>query len=135
MNLDELKSLREKNFANHKKKKKAYYLKNKALKEGQKVEINYEEDFNTKSFHARMKAIAKAQKEHVDNRKELIIAKINQYKKTKKEYYSQNKNKRLDYDKEYRKKKKEDLKEYRKRYYQENKEKILAKQKEKRKKE
>ena len=134
MTLDELKDLRKKNFSNHKKKKKAYYLKNKALKEGNKVEIDYAEELNTKNFHSRIRAIAKAQKEHVDDRKDLIVAKINQYKKNKKEYYAQNKNKRLEYDKEYREKKKEDLKAYRKKYYQENKEKILAKQKDKRKK-
>jgi hypothetical protein len=84
MNLDQLKNLREKNFSNHKKKKKAYYLKTKALKEGKKIEIDYAQELNTKNFHSKIKEIAKAQKAHVDDRKDLIIAKINEYKKIKK---------------------------------------------------
>ena len=44
---------------------------------------------------------------------------------TKKEYYEQNKEKRLEYDKEYRERKKEELKKYRKEYYKRLKEKQI----------
>ena len=50
-----------------------------------------------------------------------------------KDYYLENKEKRLQYDKDYRQKKKEDLKNYRKSYYEKNREKILARQREHRK--
>ncbi|MGB1226779.1 MAG: hypothetical protein ACPG9K_02730 [Poseidonibacter sp.] len=133
MDLEELKKLREQNFIAHKKKKKQYYLKNKVSKKTVRKEIDYSEELNNENFANKIKEIAKAQKAHIDDRKELIVAKINEYKNKKKEYYSENKKKRLEYDKEYREKKKEELKEYRKEYYRKNKEKILAKQKEKRK--
>jgi len=131
MDLDDLKKLREENFLAHKKKKRDYYLKNKAKKTKKKV-IDYEKELNSGNFTENIKKIAKAQKAHIDDRKELILAKMNEYKKKKKDYYKVNKEKRLEYDKEYREKKKEELKEYRKNYYQKNKEKILAKQKERR---
>jgi len=133
MNLEELKKLREKNFLEHKKKKKEYYLKNKAMKKAPRKEIDYAQELNSENFASKIKEIAKVQKAHVDDRKDLIIAKINEYKKKKKEYYSLNKEKRLEYDREYRENKKEELREYRRNYYQKNKEKILAKQKIKRK--
>jgi hypothetical protein len=133
MNLEELKKLREKNFLKHKKKKKEYYLKNKATKKVSRKEIDYEQELNSVNFANKIKEIARVQKAHVDDRKDLIIEKINEYKEKKKEYYSLNKEKRLEYDKDYREKKKEELREYRKDYYKKNKEKILAKQKEKRK--
>ena len=133
MNLEELKRLREKNFSAHKKKKKEYYLKKKASKKLVRKEIDYSKELNDDNFVSKIKEIAKAQKIHIDNRKELIVAKINEYKNKKKEYYTENKKKRLEYDREYREKKQEELKKYRREYYQRNKEKILAKQKEKRK--
>jgi len=135
MDLNELRKLREENFLAHKKKKRDYYLKNKAKKQTKKQVIDYEKELNDLNFTAKIKEIAKVQKAHVDDRKELIVAKINEYKNKKKEYYEENKEKRLEYDKEYREKKKEELREYRREYYQKNKEKILAKQKEKREKE
>lgn len=131
MNLSDLKKLRQQSFLAHKKKKRAYYLKNKAKKESSRV-INYEDELNDLNFSEKIKEIAKAQKKHVDSRLELIQTKINEYKNRKKEYYEENKEKRLEYDKEYREKKKEQLREYRKEYYKKNKKKILAKQKEKR---
>ena len=128
MNLDDLKKLREEKFLAHKRKKRAYYLKNKATKNIRK-EIDYSKELDEEHFAQKIKDIAKAQKAHVDNRKDLIIAKINDYKNKKREYYEENKEKRLEYDKEYRENKKEELREYRRNYYQKNKEKILAKQK------
>lgn len=118
MDLNELKKLREENFLAHKKKKRDYYLKNKAKKKkAEKKVIDYETELSDLNFTAKIKEIAKAQKAHVDDRKELIVAKINEYKNKKKEYYEENKEKRLEYDKEYREKKKEELREYRKQYY------------------
>ncbi len=110
MNLDELKKLRENNFLKHKKKKKEYYLKNKATNKSKRKEIDYSKEFNNENFVSKIKEIAKAQKAHIDDRRELIVAKINEYKKRKKEYYSENKEKRLEYDKEYREKKKRGIK-------------------------
>jgi hypothetical protein len=130
MDLSELKKLREKKILEHKRKKREYYLKSKANKTVRKV-IDYEEELSDKNFAQKIKDIAKAQKAHVDDRKDLIVAKINDYKNKKREYYEENKEKRLEYDKEYREKKKEQLREYRRDYYKKNKEKILAKQKEK----
>ena len=111
MDLDELKKLREENFLSHKKKKREYYLKNKAKKKAPKKVIDYEKELADGGFANKIKEIAKAQKAHVDDRKELIVAKINEYKNKKKEYYEENKEKRLEYDKEYREKKKEELRE------------------------
>ena len=130
MDLSELKKLREKKILEHKRKKREYYLKSKANKTVRKV-IDYKEELSDKNFAQKIKDIAKAQKAHVDDRKDLIVAKINDYKNKKREYYEENKEKRLEYDKEYREKKKEQLREYRRDYYKKNKEKILAKQKEK----
>ena len=82
MNLSELKKRREQNFLAHKKKKRAYYLKNKA-----KNEIDYEKELNSGDFLLKMKSIASKQKQYIDNRKESIIAKINDYKESKRAYY------------------------------------------------
>ena len=127
MKLEELKKLREQKKIEHKKKKKAYYLKSKAKKA-----IDYEDELKNDNFALKIKEIAKAQKLHVDNRLALIIAKMDEYKKNKQEYYLENKDKRLEYDKQYREQKKEELKEYRRNYYQKNRSKILKRQKENR---
>jgi hypothetical protein len=142
MNLDELKQRREENIRLHKEKKKAYYLKKKlATTFGENVKkhqfIDYEKELfggDLSSFTAKIKEIAKKQKTHIQDREEVIIAKIEEYKNKKKDYYLENKEKRLQYDKDYRIKKKENLKNYRKEYYDKNKEKILEKQREHRKK-
>ncbi|AXX90615.1 hypothetical protein CKA55_08710 [Arcobacter suis] len=118
MKLEELKRLREEKFLAHKKKKRAYYLKKKEVK---KV-YDYEEELNNENFSLKIKEIIKAQKNYLDNRKDIIISKLNDYKNKKKEYYELNKEKRLEYDKEYREKRKEELKEYRKEYYKKLKE-------------
>lgn len=133
MDLEKLKRLREEKFLAHKKKKREYYLKNKLKQNKVRKIIDYENELNNINFNQKIKEIIKAQKEHVDDRKEIIVKKINEYREKKKEYYKENKNRRLEYDKEYREKKKEKLKEYRKEYYKKNREKILAKQREKRK--
>ena len=118
MKLEELKRLREEKFLAHKKKKREYYLKKIEVK---KV-YDYEEELNNENFSLKIKEIIKAQKNYLDNRKDIIISKLNDYKNKKKEYYELNKEKRLEYDKEYREKKKEELKEYRKEYYKKLKE-------------
>ena len=130
MDLSELKKLREEKILAHKRKKREYYLKNKKNKEVRR-EIDYSKELDDIHFVQKIKDIAKAQKKHVDNRKDLIIKKINDYKDRKREYYEENKEKRLEYDKEYREKKKDELRQYRREYYQKNKQKILTKQKEK----
>ncbi len=79
MNLDELKKRREQNFLSHKKKKREYYLKNKMKKE-----IDYEKELNDDNFLLKMKSIASQQKQYIDDRKESIVAKINDYKESKK---------------------------------------------------
>ncbi|WP_252981508.1 hypothetical protein [Aliarcobacter butzleri] len=71
-----------------------------------KKEIDYEKELNDDNFLLKMKSIASQQKQYIDNRKESIVAKINDYKESKKAYYEQNKAKRLEYDKEYRERKK-----------------------------
>ncbi len=138
MNLEELKKLREANFAKHKKKKRDYYLKSKEKTQKNKYKdykaIDYSEELNSENFSKNIKLIAKKQKAHIDDRKEQIIQKIEEYREKKQTYYKENREKRLEYDKEYREKKKEELKEYRREYYKRNREKILQKQKEKRKK-
>ena len=96
MNLDELKQIRKRNFLAHKKKKKEYYLKSKLTKK----EFDYEAELNNENFFSKIKAIAHEQKMYIDNRKEAIVTKINDYRNTKKEYYEQNKEKRLEYNKE-----------------------------------
>lgn len=133
MNLEELKKIRKENFSAHKKKKREYYLKKKLEKKAQEsksVAIDYEKELSGENFFSKIKEIARIQKEHVDSRKDRIIAKLAEYKTRKQEYYKEHREKRLDYDKAYREAKKEELKEYRKQYYEQNKEKILAKQKE-----
>lgn len=120
MNLEELKKLREEKFLAHKKKKRDYYLKKKEA-EVKKV-YDYDTELNNENFSLKIKEIIKAQKNYLDNRKEIIITKLNVYKEKKREYYELNKEKRLEYDKEYREKKKEELKQYRKEYYKKLKE-------------
>ena len=55
--------------------------------------------------------------------KDRILEKLKEYKNLKKEYYEQNKEKRLEYNKEYREKKRDVLREYRRNYYKKIKEK------------
>lgn len=117
MNLEELKKLRERNFSKHKEKKRAYYLKSKLKKE-----IDYENELKEDGFLQKMKDIVRSQKLHMDGRQETIKKKMQEYKISKREYYEQNKEKRLEYDKEYRERKKEELKEYRRQYYEKMKE-------------
>lgn len=114
MKLEELKKLRKEKSLIHKKKKREYYLKKKVA---EKKIYDYELELNEKDFNSKIKEIIKAQKNYVDDRKDAIISKLNDYKNKKKKYYELNKEKRLEYDKEYRQKKKEELKEYRKEYY------------------
>ena len=136
MDLQELKKIRENKLLEHKRKKRAYYLKSKMQKK-QKLEsiskkvnsIDYEVELFGGNFSQKLKEIAKKQKLHMESREELIRNKILEYKEKKQQYYSQHKEMRLEYDKAYRDKKKEKLKEYRKEYYRKNKEKILAQQK------
>ena len=133
MDLEELKRIRKANIIAHKKKKKAYYLKKKfenMPKNTSNPLVDYEKELFSGNFASKIKEIAKKQKTYVDDRKEIISAKIEEYKTKKQQYYKENKKQRLEYDKEYREKKKEALKAYRKEYYKKNKEKILARQKE-----
>lgn len=136
LDLEELKKLRQDNFAKHKKKKKEYYLKSKQKTQQNKYKnykaIDYEKELNSENFAENIKLIAKKQKAHIDDRKDQIIKKIEEYREKKQNYYIENRNKRLEYDKDYREKKKEELKRYRQEYYQKNREKILQRQKEKR---
>ena len=120
MNLEELKKLRQEKFLAHKKKKREYYLKKKET-EVRKI-YDYDSELSDNNFTLKIREIIKAQKNYLDNRKDIIISKLNDYKNKKKEYYELNKEKRLEYDKEYREKKKEELKEYRKEYYKKLKE-------------
>lgn len=120
MDFDELRKRREKNFARHKQKKRAYYLKSKLKKE-----IDYDEELKDEFFLEKIKEIAKSQKLYMDSRQDSIKAKLKEYQELKKEYYEQNREKRLEYNKEYREKKKEELKEYRQKYYEKLKEKKL----------
>lgn len=119
MKLEELKKLRQESSLAHKKKKREYYLKKK--NETKNI-YDYEAELGDDNFLSKIKEIAKAQKTYLDDRKDIIISKLNDYKNKKKEYYELNKEKRLEYDKEYRAKKKEELKEYRKNYYKKLKE-------------
>lgn len=127
MNLEELKKLRSENFLSHKKKKKEYYLKNKIQKETRKI-IDYENEFSDENFLVKIKQIVQSQKQYIDDRRDLIIKKLDAYKEYKKDYYEKNKEKRLEYDKEYREKRKEELKTYRKAYYKKLKEDQLQKE-------
>ena len=120
MNLEELKKLRQEKFLTHKKKKREYYLKKKET-EVRKI-YDYDTELNSDNFALKIKEIIKAQKNYLDNRKDIIITKMNDYKEKKKEYYELNKEKRLEYDKEYREKRKEELKQYRREYYKKIKE-------------
>ena len=120
MNLEELKKLRQEKFLAHKKKKREYYLKKKET-EVRKI-YDYDTELNSDNFALKIKEIIKAQKNYLDNRKDIIITKLNAYKEKKKEYYELNKEKRLEYDKEYREKRKEELKQYRREYYKKIKE-------------
>ncbi len=120
MNLEELKKLRQEKFLDHKKKKREYYLKKKET-EVKKI-YDYDSELNSDNFALKIKEIIKAQKNYLDNRKDIIITKMNDYKEKKKEYYELNKEKRLEYDKEYREKRKEELKQYRREYYKKIKE-------------
>lgn len=134
MDLTELKKIREEKLLEHKRKKRAYYLKSKMQKKqtsiAKKVQsIDYEVELFGGNFADKLKEIAKKQRLHVQSREEIIKIKIEEYKNKKQQYYNQNKETRLEYDKEYRDKKKEKLKEYRKEYYKKNKEKILEQQK------
>ena len=97
MNLEELKKLREEKFLAHKKKKREYYLKKK--QEVKKI-YDYETELNDENFKLKIKEIIKVQKNYLDNRKDIIISKLN----------------------DYREKKKEELREYRKEYYKKLKE-------------
>ncbi len=136
MDLEELKRIRKANILAHKKKKKAYYLKKKLEKSNATAvskAIDYEKELFSGDFASKMQSIAKKQKGYVDDRKDIIISKMTEYREKKQQYYQENKKIRLEYDKAYRENKKEDLKEYRKEYYKKNKDKILAKQKEARK--
>ncbi len=136
MDLAELKKIREEKLLEHKRKKRAYYLKSKMQKKQvatKKVSsIDYEVELFSGNFADKLKEIAKKQKLHVQSREEIIKNKIEEYKNKKQKYYSQNKEIRLEYDKEYRDKKKEKLREYRKEYYKKNRDKILQQQKENR---
>ena len=120
MNLEELKKLRQEKFLTHKKKKREYYLKKKET-EVRKI-YDYDTELNSDNFALKIKEIIKAQKNYLDNRKDIIITKMNDYKEKKKEYYELNKEKRLEYDKDYREKRKEELKQYRREYYKKIKE-------------
>ena len=119
MNLEELKKLREQKFLAHKRKKREYYLKRKQVV---KKVYDYDTELNDENFKLKIKEIIKAQKIYLDDRKDTIISKLNDYRDKKREYYELNKEKRLEYDKDYREKKKEELKEYRKEYYKKLKE-------------
>lgn len=139
MDLEELKQLRKENFLEHKKKKRNYYLKKKLESSISKTSdtsprapIDYALELQDEGFAEKLREIAKKQKSHIDDRKEIIIAKLQEYKSQKQQYYQENKEKRLEYDKEYREAKKEELRAYRKEYYERNKEKILTTQKQNR---
>ena len=119
MNLEELKKLREEKFLAHKRKKREYYLKRKQVV---KKIYDYDTELNDENFKLKIKEIIKAQKIYLDDRKDTIISKLNDYRDKKREYYELNKEKRVEYDKDYREKKKEELKEYRKEYYKKLKE-------------
>jgi len=133
MDLSELKKLREEKLLEHKRKKRAYYLKSKMNKKQEEIKkvnsIDYEVELFGGNFAQKLKDIAKKQKLHIESREEKINKKIEEYRSKKQKYYEEHKKTRLEYDKEYRDKKKEKLKEYRKEYYRKNKEKILLQQK------
>ncbi|MEA3513081.1 MAG: hypothetical protein U9R37_05720 [Campylobacterota bacterium] len=133
MDLEELKKRRNAKILEHKRKKRAYYLKAKMQKKQSEpkkiVPVDYEVELFSGNFAQKLKEIAKKQKLHIESRESIINKKVQEYKNKKQDYYAEHKESRLEYDKEYREKKKEELKEYRKEYYRKNKEKILAQQK------
>jgi hypothetical protein len=93
-------------------------------------------DFNTNidnlkddGFLKKMQEIVKSQRLYMDSRQETIKKKIEEYQILKRDYYEQNKEKRLEYDREYRERKKEQLKAYRQKYYEKQKEKKLEEEK------
>lgn len=133
MDLEELKKIRESKLLEHKRKKRAYYLKSKMQKKQKATKkvssIDYEVELFGGNFAEKLKEIAKKQKLHVESREEIIKNKISEYKEKKKQYYSEHKEIRLEYEKAYRDKKKEELKDYRREYYRKNREKILEQQK------
>ena len=136
MDLTELKKRREAKLSEHKRKKRAYYLKSKMQKKQNEIKkinsIDYEVELFGGNFAEKLRDIAKKQKLHIESREEIINKKIAEYRFKKQKYYEEHKEVRLEYDKEYRDKKKEKLKEYRKEYYRKNKEKILTQQKQNR---
>ena len=135
MDLAELKKIREAKLLEHKRKKRAYYLKSKMQKKQSNMNmkkigsVDYEVELFGGNFAEKLKEIAKKQKLHVQSREDIIKDKISEYKKKKQGYYNKHKETRLEYDKEYRDKKKEQLREYRKEYYKKNRQKILEQQK------
>jgi hypothetical protein len=136
MDLSELKKRREAKLLEHKRKKRAYYLKSKINKKQNDIKrinsIDYEVELFGGNFAEKLRDIARKQKLHIQSREEVIKKKIEEYRTKKQKYYEENKEIRLEYDKEYRDKKKEKLKEYRKEYYRQNKDKILEQQKQNR---
>jgi len=136
MDLTELKRRRDEKLLEHKRKKRAYYLKSKMQKQQTDMRkinsIDYEAELFGGNFTEKLRDIAQKQKKHMKSREVVISKKIQEYRLKKQQYYAQNKELRLEYDKEYRDKKKEKLKEYRKEYYKKNKEKILEQQKQNR---
>ena len=98
LNLEKLKKIREANFAKHKKKKREYYIKSKKKDAQTKYkdykEINYAKELNSENFAKNIKLIAKKQKAHVDDRKEIILLKMKEYKEKKQNYYQKNKEKK-----------------------------------------
>ena len=130
MNLEELKKLRDSRAKKHKVKKHKYYLQQKLAKELKKIApaIDYATELSDINFKDKIKEIAKKQKQYIDDRKEQILVKMQEYKDSKQHYYKEHKKQRLQYNKQYRERKSEELKEYRKEYYKKNKDKILENQ-------
>ena len=77
MNLEELKKLREEKFLAHKRKKREYYLKRKQVV---KKIYDYDTELNDENFKLKIKEIIKAQKIYLDDRKDTIISKLNDYR-------------------------------------------------------
>ena len=94
-----------------------------------KKEIDYEDELKDDGFLKKMQEIVKSQRLYMDSRQETIKKKIEEYQILKRDYYEQNKEKRLEYDREYRERKKEQLKTYRQKYYEKQKEKKLEEEK------
>ena len=116
MDLNELKHLREEKLLEHKRKKRAYYLKSKMQKKQKRAQkvaasIDYEVELFGGNFADKLKEIAKKQMLHVQSREDVIKNKIDEYKKKKKEYYKKNREKILEQQKANRLKKKMDTKD------------------------